>query len=122
MAGLLAVAIVVGGGVFCFNKLFGGMFGSGEQIDEDIRTAEDLQDKVVNILVCGVDYTEGRTSANTDTMLYVTLDVEGKKVSILARTPSAPFLVDEASAIIRKVNPDELLIPSSRAVDGWNLT
>ena len=63
MAGLLAVAIVVGGVVFCVNKLFGGMFGSGEQIDEDIRTAEDLKDKVVNILVCGVDYTDGRTSA-----------------------------------------------------------
>ena len=94
MAGLLAVAIAVGGVVFCVNKLFGGMFGSGEQIDEDIRTAEDLQDKVVNILVCGVDYTDGRTSANTDTMLYVTLDVEGKKVSAL-QIPRDTFVGDD---------------------------
>lgn len=94
LAGLLAVAIVVGGVVFCVNKLFGGMFGSGEQIDKDIRTAEDLQDKVVNILVCGVDYTDGRTSANTDTMLYVTLDVEGKKVSAL-QIPRDTFVGDD---------------------------
>ncbi|MBR5521687.1 MAG: LCP family protein [Oscillospiraceae bacterium] len=94
LAGLLAVAIVAGGAVFCFNKMFGNMFSSGEEISKDIRTAEDLQDKVINILVCGVDYTDGRTSANTDTMLYVTLDVEGKKVSAL-QIPRDTFIGDD---------------------------
>ena len=43
---------------------------------------------------CGVDYTDGRTSANTDTMLYVTLDVEGGKVSAL-QIPRDTYVGDD---------------------------
>ncbi|MBQ3008184.1 MAG: LCP family protein [Oscillospiraceae bacterium] len=91
---LLAAALVVGAVVFCATTYVNGMFNQGEQIDEDIRTAEELKDKVVNILVCGIDYTEGRDFGNTDVMLYVTLDVEGGKVAAL-QIPRDTYIGDD---------------------------
>ncbi len=92
---LLIAALAVAAVCFCFNSVFG--FTGGDRIDEDIRTAEELKDKVVNILVCGVDYTDGRTSANTDVMMYVTLDVENKKVSAL-QLPRDTYVGTEVGA------------------------
>ena len=50
--GVLIVAVIA----FGVNKFIGNMYNSGGTIDEDIRTAEDLQDKVINVMVCGIDY------------------------------------------------------------------
>lgn len=91
---LLIAAIAVAAVIFCITTFLNGMFNQGDKIDEDIRTAEELQDKVVNILVCGIDYTEGRDFGNTDVMLYVTLDVEGGKVSAL-QIPRDTYIGDD---------------------------
>lgn len=73
----LAVCLVV----FLADKLIMGMFNQGSGVHEDIRTAEELRDDVVNILVCGLDYEENRTAAMTDVIMYVSMDVKNKKVS-----------------------------------------
>jgi len=101
---LLAAALAVAAVVFCGNTFLNSMFNQGEAIDKDIRTAEELKDKVVNILVCGIDYTEGRDFGNTDVMLYVTLDVEGGKVSAL-QLPRDTYIGDDVkTAGSKKIN------------------
>lgn len=67
--------------VFGANALINGMYQHGGKVDSDIRTADELKGDVMNILVCGIDWNEGRTSANTDVIMYVTLDIKSKKVS-----------------------------------------
>ena len=88
--GLLIVAVIA----FGANKYISGMYNSGETIDEDIRTAEDLQDKVINVLVCGIDYEAGRDLGMTDVIMYVTMDVEANKVSAL-QIPRDVYIGDD---------------------------
>ena len=53
-------------------------------IEEEVKTAEEYKGDVVNILVCGIDYEEGRNYSNdptsndgmTDMILYVQFDIK----------------------------------------------
>lgn len=77
----IIAAVCVLAVVFGANALINGMYQHGGKVDSDIRTADELKGDVMNILVCGIDWNEGRTSANTDVIMYVTLDIKSKKVS-----------------------------------------
>ena len=77
----IIAAVCVLAVVFGANALINGMYQHGDKVDGDIRTADELKGDVINILVCGIDWNEGRTSANTDVIMYVTLDIKSKKVS-----------------------------------------
>ena len=77
----IIAAVCVFAVVFGANALINGMYQHGGKVDSDIRTADELKGDVMNILVCGIDWDEGRTSANTDVIMYVTLDIKSKKVS-----------------------------------------
>ena len=90
------IALVIGAVAFGANSYISNMYNSGEEIVEDIRTAEDLQDKVINVLVCGIDYEAGRDLGMTDVIMYVTLDVEGNKVSAL-QIPRDVYIGDDVN-------------------------
>ena len=77
----IIAAVCVLAVVFGANAFINGMYQHGGKVDSDIRTADELKGDVMNILVCGIDWNEGRTSANTDVIMYVTLDIKSKKVS-----------------------------------------
>lgn len=94
LAKLAIFALVIGLAFLGVNKFISSRYQSGGQIDEDIKTAEDLQDKVINVLVCGIDYEAGRDLGMTDVIMYVTLDVEGNKVSAL-QIPRDVYIGDD---------------------------
>ncbi len=94
LAKLGIAALIVAVIAFGVNKYIAGMYNTGTQIDEDIKTAEDLQDKVINVLVAGIDYEAGRDLGMTDVIMYVTLDVEGNKVSAL-QIPRDVYIGDD---------------------------
>ena len=59
-------------------------------IQEEIKTAEGYKGDVVNILVCGIDYEEGRAYGDaesndgmTDMILYVQFDIKGNALWML---------------------------------------
>ena len=60
-------------------------------ITEEIQTLEEYKGDVVNILVCGIDYEEGRNYSNdptsndgmTDMILYCQLDIKGGALRML---------------------------------------
>ena len=59
-------------------------------IQEEIKTAEGYKGDVVNILVCGIDYEEGRAYGDaesndgmTDIILYVQFDIKGNALRML---------------------------------------
>ena len=81
-----------------------------QAISEEIRTAEEYRGDVVNVLVCGIDYEEGRNYSNdaesndgmTDMILYVNFDVKNKKVNML-QIPRDTF-VGEIAGSTGKIN------------------
>lgn len=77
---VIAICVIA---VICFgvNKYIESMYGHGDSVSGDIRTAEELKDDVMHILICGIDWNDSRTSKNTDVIMYVTLDIKGKKAS-----------------------------------------
>ena len=91
---LLVIAAVVAIGYFAVGAIADRMYVKGEEVDEDIRTAAELQGDVMHILVCGIDWEEDRTSANTDVIMYVTLDIKGKKVSAF-QIPRDTYIGDD---------------------------
>ena len=52
-------------------------------IQEEIKTAEGYKGDVVNILVCGIDYEEGRAYGDADMILYVQFDIKGNALRML---------------------------------------
>ena len=64
---------------------------SAPSIVEEIQTAEEYKGDVVNILVCGIDYEEGRNYSNdptsndgmTDMILYVQFDIKNGALRML---------------------------------------
>ena len=59
-------------------------------IQEEIKTAEGYKGDVVNILVCGIDYEEGRAYGDaesndgmTDMILYIQFDIKGNALRML---------------------------------------
>lgn len=65
--------------------------GGNPTIPEIINTPSEYKGDVVNILVCGIDYEEGRAYSNdaqsndgmTDMIMYVSFDVKNRKMSML---------------------------------------
>lgn len=97
MAITLAVIAVVSGvvvyGVSMVNKVEESLRPDSqvEQITEEIQTLEEYKGDVVNILVCGIDYEEGRDYSNdptandgmTDMILYCQFDIKGGALRML---------------------------------------
>ena len=79
----LATIAVIGAMIFAVDKAITGMYNVGEEIPEDLQTDNSIDQDVVNILVCGIDWDDGRTAKMTDVIVYVTLDVKAGKVSML---------------------------------------
>ena len=90
---LLAVAIVLGAvyGVYQWltNAVQPG--DNSQSLSEAIKTAEEYKGDVVNVLVCGIDYEDGRAYSNdaqsndgmTDMIMYVNFDVKNKKINMM---------------------------------------
>ena len=64
--------------------------GGNPTISEIINTPTEFKGDVVNVLVCGIDYEEGRTYTGdgsndgmTDMIMYVTFDVANHKINML---------------------------------------
>lgn len=93
----LAVIALVGGAVVYATSLINRVEESirpesdAPSIVEEIQTLEEYKGDVVNILVCGIDYEEGRNysadpSSNdgmTDMILYVQFDIKGSALRML---------------------------------------
>ena len=97
LAVVLAVIAVVSGvvvyGVSLVNKVEDSIRpdDSAPTIEEEVKTAEEYKGDVVNILVCGIDYEEGRNYSNdptsndgmTDMILYVQFDIKNGALRML---------------------------------------
>ncbi len=65
--------------------------GGAPTLSQLINTPNEFRGDVVNILVCGIDYEEGRAYSNdptsndgmTDMIMYVNFDVKNKKINML---------------------------------------
>ena len=79
----LATIAIIGAMIFVVDKAITGMYNVGEQVPEDLTTDNSIKEDVVNILVCGIDWDDGRTAKMTDVIVYVSLDVKEGKVSML---------------------------------------
>ena len=96
LAVVLAVIVVVSGvvvyAVSLVNRVEDSLRpdDSTPTIQEEIKTAEGYKGDVVNILVCGIDYEEGRAYGDaesndgmTDMILYVQFDIKGNALRML---------------------------------------
>ena len=79
----LVAICVVAVMIFAVDGAIGNMYQEGEEVPVDLRTPEEIQDDVVNILVCGVDMEEGRDTYQTDVIMYVTMDIKAGTVKAL---------------------------------------
>ena len=95
VACLLTIAII-GVMIFTVDKAITGMYNMGDDIPDELKTDNSIDQDVVNILVCGIDWDDGRTAKMTDVIVYATLDVKEGKVSLL-QIPRDTF-VGEPSA------------------------
>ena len=93
MAVIAVVSGVVVYGVGLVNKVEDSIrpAESTPTIEEEVKTAEEYKGDVVNILVCGIDYEEGRNYSNdptsndgmTDMILYVQFDIKNGALRML---------------------------------------
>ena len=96
LAVVLAVIAVVSGvvvyGVSLINRVEDSIRpdDSAPSIVEEIQTAEEYKGDVVNILLCGIDYEEGRSYGDsesndgmTDMILYFQFDIKGGALRML---------------------------------------
>ena len=92
MAVIAVVSGVVVYGVSMLNKVEDSLRpdDSTPTIQEEVKTAEEYKGDVVNILVCGIDFEEGRSysdaSSNdgmTDMILYCQFDIKGGALRML---------------------------------------
>ena len=93
MAVIAVVSGVVVYGVSMLNKVEDSLRpdDSTPTIQEEVKTAEEYKGDVVNILVCGIDYEEGRNYSNdptsndgmTDMILYCQFDIKGRALRML---------------------------------------
>ncbi len=92
MAVIAVVSGVVVYGVSMLNKVEDSLRpdDSTPTIQEEVKTAEEYKGDVVNILVCGIDYEEGRnysdSSSNdgmTDMILYCQFDIKNGALHML---------------------------------------
>ena len=92
MAIIAVISGVVVDGVSLVNKVEDSLRpdDSTPTIQEEVKTAEEYKGDVVNILVCGIDYEEGRdyssdgtTDGMTDMILYCQFDIKGGALRML---------------------------------------
>ena len=92
MGGIAVISGVVVYGVSLVNKVEDSIrpAESAPSIVQEIQTAEEYKGDVVNILVCGIDFEEGRSysdaSSNdgmTDMILYCQFDIKGGALRML---------------------------------------
>ena len=93
MAIIAVISGVVVYGVSIVNKVEDSIRpdDSTPTIEEEVKTAEEYKGDVVNILVCGIDYEEGRNYSNdptsndgmTDMILYVQFDIKNGALRML---------------------------------------
>ena len=93
MAIIAVISGVVVYGVSLVNKVEDSIrpADSTPTIEEEVKTAEEYKGDVVNILVCGIDYEEGRNYSNdptsndgmTDMILYCQFDIKGGALRML---------------------------------------
>ena len=93
MAIIAVISGVVVYGVSLMNKVEDSIRpdDSTPTIEEEVKTAEEYKGDVVNILVCGIDYVEGRNYSNdptsndgmTDMILYVQFDIKNGALRML---------------------------------------
>ncbi len=109
---LVVLALVIGAFAGVYHWVMSNISPDdpAQAISEEIRTAEEYRGDVVNVLVCGIDYEEGRNYSNdadsndgmTDMILYVNFDVKNKKVNML-QIPRDTF-VGEIAGTTGKIN------------------
>lgn len=80
---LLIPTLALGAGYLYVSHATSGQNAGMGVIDTIINTPKEYSGDVVNVLVCGIDYEEGRTHALTDMILYVNFDVKNSKVNML---------------------------------------
>ena len=92
MAVTLAVLAVISGVVNMMNKVGENLKPeeNATSLVEEIQTLEEYKGDVVNILVCGIDYEEGRAYSSdgsndgmTDMILYCQFDIKGGALRML---------------------------------------
>ena len=82
IACILSIAII-GTMIFAVDKMITGMYNMGDEIPDELTTDNSIDQDVVNILVCGIDWDDSRTAKMTDVIVYVSLDVKAGKVNLL---------------------------------------
>ena len=75
---LIVASVLAIGGVWAANHRWWG-----EIVPPDLKHSDELKEKTVNFLICGIDSEEGRTEMNSDIMMVANIDVVNKKMSIL---------------------------------------
>ena len=89
---LALVVGVVGYAVSYVNRLVNSIEPDNEQaiISEEVKTAPEYAGDIVGVLVCGIDYEEGRVYGDaesndgmTDMIMYVQFDVKNRKLNML---------------------------------------
>lgn len=106
MAIIAVISGVVVYGVSLVNKVEDSIRpdDSTPTIEEEVKTAEEYKGDVVNILVCGIDYEEGRNYSNdptsndgmTDMILYVHFNNETGELKML-QIPRDTMVTTDAS-------------------------
>lgn len=93
-----------------YNVLNGAIMGarSGEKMPAEVRTPSDINKKVVNFLVCGIDYEDGREYGTgmgmTDVILYVSYNMQDNQVHILQIPRDTYIGEDYATGGTGKIN------------------
>ena len=80
---VLTPVIVLGGGYLYINYALSGSNAGMGNLSSHVNTPKEFKGDVVNFLVCGIDFEEGRTHALTDMIMYVNFDVKNKKINML---------------------------------------
>lgn len=82
---LIAVAFLIMSGFYIYYDNAVSTTSGGE-LPAEFATASAIKDDVINILMCGIDYEEGRSEDEyfgmTDVILYVHYDSKGGKISM----------------------------------------
>ncbi len=80
---VLTPVVVLGGGYLYLNYALSGNNAGMGTLDSHVNTPKEFKGDVVNFLVCGIDFEEGRTHALTDMIMYVNFDAKNKKINML---------------------------------------
>ncbi len=83
---LLALGLGIGKTVLSMTQSVVG--GGGAKLPTDITGGKEFQDDVKNILICGIDYEQGRAYGKagegmTDVILYLSVDLKNNKINVL---------------------------------------